>query len=393
MITGTVSRVTLVLVAGCGLMGQITCGEMSPALAQKALNTRSDGPARAGTATPAQPAASAPEQGCAALYPGGTVAFTGLNPAIEQRVSIKKFKPGQIVEIDFTTMPEAAFRQHVAELQALPARVSVYLPGGHCNIENKDCDALERAAIPLGTTGSWNWDKDERRILNIIHPVSLERMAKGAERAWRLGANYVRVDNLHNPAGTSNPRTAAQIKTIYDAIFDVEDHLRQVGVIPPDRPTGVVAHNNLEVWDELVRTGQLRRPPVFLTSERTAQLAYKGQGYKGDAAMKAGELTPLQVDEITAGRKLAQGLGIPYTIAEFQISHDLGGKPASTYQLPAKYVTELAALPGVTEVIVIPSETHYVGRGKSLSGRGPRSLAAKPFPSDARRLAMACLER
>ena len=169
MITGTVSRVTLVLVAGCGLMGQITCGEMSPALAQKALNTRSDGPARAGTATPAQPAASAPEQGCAALYPGGTVAFTGLNPAIEQRVSIKKFKPGQIVEIDFTTMPEAAFRQHVAELQALPARVSVYLPGGHCNIENKDCD------IPLAVPVCAPWLAVALRRLDGCEPILQSR--------------------------------------------------------------------------------------------------------------------------------------------------------------------------------------------------------------------------
>lgn len=330
---------------------------------------------------------------CPALYPKSTVPFTGLYPAIEERLPVRKFRAGQIVEIDFVTMPEAQFKDHVAELQALPARVSAYLPGGHCNIENKDCAALEGVGIATGPTGSWNWDKDEKRILDIAHEASIKRLTKGAERAWRLGVNYVRVDNLHSPAGSTQPRTLAQMKTIFDAIHNVEDGLRRDGVIPPDRATGVVAHNNLEVWEELIRTEQLKRPPVFLTSERTAQLAYKGQGYKGDAAMKAGVLAPQQVGEITAGRKLALALGIPYTVAEFRISHDLGGKPDTTYRMPLKYVKTLATLPGVSEVLVISNETHYVGRGKPLPGTGPKSLAAGPFPADSGKLAMSCFER
>jgi hypothetical protein len=136
----------------------------------------------------------------------------------------------------------------------------------------------------------------------------------------------------------------------------------------------------------------LRRPPVFLTSERTAQLAFKGQGYKGDATMKAGQLSPLDVDEISAGRRIALALGIPYTVAEFQISHDLASKPGTTYQLPKSYVDELKLLPGVSDVIVIPSETHYVGRGKSYAGPGPITLAAKPHPANAGSIAAGCLK-
>jgi hypothetical protein len=328
---------------------------------------------------------------CPALYPGGVVPFSGLFPAIEDRMAISNFEPHQIVEIDFVTMPEKAFREHVAELRALPARVSIYLPGGHCNIENKDCAKLTKAGVKLGTTGSWNWDKDERRILNIDHPASIERLAAGAELGWRLGANYIRVDNLHYPAGSKAPRTVAQMKRIFDAIHDVEDRMRIDGTIPQSRPTGVVAHNNLDVWEQLVREGNLRRPPVFLTSERTAQLAFKGQSYKGDAMMKEGRLDPSLHEEITAGRRLALGLGVPYSIAEFRLSHDLGGKRGAYYALPQSYVDAVRKLPGVTEIFVIPNESQYVGRGRVYQGEGPVALAAAPFPSDAGRIAAACM--
>jgi hypothetical protein len=339
----------------------------------------------------AETAQALPGQACPGLYIGGTVPFTGLYPAIERRMAVSSFRPGLIVEIDVTTMPVAEVRPHVAEIQALPARVSTYLPGGHCNIDNNDCAELEKQGVRTGTTGSWNWDKDERRILNITHPANIARLVHGAEAAWKAGANYVRVDNIHNPAGAAEPRDGRQLKIVFDAIHDVEDRLRRDGTIPADHPTGVVAHNNLDIWEQLIKGGLLRRPPVFLTSERTAQLAYKGQGYKGDAAMKAGQLAPTDVDEITAGRRIALALGIPYTVAEFQISHDLGGQPGTTYQLPPRYIDELRALPGISDVIVIPSETHYVGRGKSYDGPGPRSLAAGPHLADAGTVARACL--
>ena len=50
------------------------------------------------------------EPACPALYAGGTVAFTGLFPAIEGRMDVSNFRPGQIVEIDPATMPEADAR-------------------------------------------------------------------------------------------------------------------------------------------------------------------------------------------------------------------------------------------------------------------------------------------
>ena len=245
----------------------------------------------------------------------------------------------------------------------------------------------------VGATGSWNWNKDERRILDVDHLANLKRLTHAAELAWRLGVNYIRVDNLHDPAGSAEPRTTTQFKSIFDAIHDIEDKLRAQNVIPADRPTGIVAHNNLGLWEELIAARKLRRPPVFLTSERTGQLAYKGEGYRGDIMLKEGRLQPRDVDEVAAGGRIAIALGLPYSIAEFRVSHDLAGKPGSTYRLPDYYPKALSEQPGVTEVFVIPHENSYVGRGKVLPGKGPRSLSAAPWPSDAAATAAQCLLR
>ena len=78
-------------------------------------------------------------------------------------------------------------------------------------------------------------------------------------------------------------------------------------------------------------------------------------------------------------------------LAEFQISHDLGAKRGRTYPLPAPYVAALAGLAGVSEVIVIADEAHYLGPGVVHVGPGPRTLAAAALPQDAARIAAACL--
>lgn len=298
--------------------------------------------------------------------------FTGLFPAIESRLSLTHFEPGQVVEIDPRTMSESAAREHIAELQKLGARVSIYLVGGHCDL-GADCDSLG-PEVRLGATGSWNWDKSERRVLDINHPKVMKRLADGIIGGWKLGANYIRIDNLHFPAGSSEPRTVKQMEQIIDMGQEIEDLLRADGVIEPERPTGLVAHNNLLVWEELVAKRRIRRPPVLLTSERTGQLA-PADGYEGDGRMKAGRLSPADVPEIAAGGRLARRLNVPYVIAEFGITHDLAN-PGRTYVTPQSYIDALAKQPGVTEVNVIPDESQYVGRGRIYKGSGPTTLAA-----------------
>src|SRR5712692_5808885 len=285
---------------------------------------------------------------CARLLPAETIKFAGLYPTIEERLPLSNFGTGQIVEIDPRSMTIREARAYIESLRALGARVSIYLVGGHCDI-GADCDGLP-SSVQLGSTGSWNWDKTERRIINVTHPAVLDRLAKGIENGWHLGANYVRIDNLHHPAGSTHPRTPSEMQTIINLGHDIEDRLRANGTIEPERVTGLVAHNNLVAWQRLIEQGSMRRPPAFLTSERTAQLAALPD-FEGDARMKAGKLSPRDVPEIQAGRRMAEHFQIPYMIVEFRKSHDLARR-GQTYKLPQAYVDALRALSGVTEVIV-----------------------------------------
>ena len=312
---------------------------------------------------------------CPRLLSNQTIPFSGLYPAIEERLPLSHFKSGQIVEIDPRYMSEPEAIEYIRALQTLGARVSVYLVGGHCDL-GADCASLPKS-VRLGTTGSWNWDKEERRILDITDSAVLDRLARGIENGWRLGANYIRIDNLHHPSGSSEPRTPAQMKTIIDLAFDIEDRLRANGIIEPDRVTGLVAHNNLTTWERLITEGKLRRPPAFLTSERTAQLADLAD-YEGDRRMKSGQLTPSDVPDIKAGGRIADHFQIPYVVVEFAVAHDLRRRGA-TYVPPIAYAEAVSKVKGVSEVLIIQNESHYVGRDRVIPGSGPRTLPTEPM--------------
>jgi hypothetical protein len=323
-----------------------------------------------------QPLSRRQQNLCPRLLPNETIRFTGLYPAIEDKLPpLDTFQSGQIVEIDPRNISsKAQTLEYISGLKVRGARVSIYLVGGHCEL-GPDCDNLSKS-VRLGSTGSWNWDKEERRILDVTHPAVLARLAQGIENGWRLGANYIRIDNLHHPAGSSRPRTPAEMKTIIDLAFAIEDRLRADRSIEPERVTGVVAHNNLTSWERLITQGKLRRPPAFLASERTAQLAAL-PGYKGDARMKIGQLSPVEVPDIQAGQRMAEHFQIPYIVVEFDNAHDLAN-PGHTYRAPRTYVDTIRTLPGVTEVIVIQNEDHYVGRAEVFPGSGPRTLPQNP---------------
>src|SRR5262249_44292621 len=136
-----------------------------------------DAPNGSGTAELAQEEVEHKPDLCTRLLPAETIKFTGLYPAIEQRLPLSSFKGGQIVEIDPRTMTPGEARAYVKSLKAFGARVSIYLNGGHCDID-ADCDRLPKS-VELGSTGSWHWDRSERRILNVTHPSVLSRLAKG----------------------------------------------------------------------------------------------------------------------------------------------------------------------------------------------------------------------
>jgi hypothetical protein len=311
---------------------------------------------------------------CERSLPKEVIQFTGLYPAIEEMISLTNFRAGEVVEIDPDTMPADEAKSYIRDIAGLGARVSIYIVGGHCEL-GPNCDSLPKT-VRQGPTGSWNWDQSERRILDITHPAVLSRIAQKIERGWQLGANYIRIDNLHHPAGSTHPRTPDQMKTIIDLGQGIEDRLRASGVIERERVTGLVAHNNLTAWENLIESGKLRQLPALLTSERTAQLADL-PNYEGDIRLKRGTLSPSDVPDIQAGRRLATYFQIPYSVVEFRMSHDLTRR-GQKYLLPQRYVDAIRSLSGVSEVIVIRDETHYVGRDEVFEGAGPKTLPASP---------------
>jgi hypothetical protein len=311
---------------------------------------------------------------CERSLPKEVMPFAGLYPAIEERISVTNFRVGEVVEIDPDTMPEDEAKSYIRDIIALGARVSIYVVGGHCQL-GPDCDSLPKN-VRLGPTGSWNWDQSERRILDITHPAVLSRIAEKIERGWKLGANYIRIDNLHHPAGSTHPRTPDEMKTIIDLGQNIEERLRTSGVIERERVTGLVAHNNLTTWEILIEDGKLRQLPALLTSERSAQLANLPD-YEGDIRLKRGTLSPSQVPDIQAGRRLATYFQIPYSVVEFRMSHELTRR-GQKYLLSQRYVDTIRNLSGVSELIVIRDETHYVGRYEVFEGPGPKALPASP---------------
>jgi hypothetical protein len=320
-------------------------------------------------------AGAARAQTCAPSARASGFAFAGVYPAIEGILPLTSFKRGMVVDIDPATMSADVARSYIKALQDLGARVSIYLVGGNCE-KGRDCEALG-AKVKLGATGSWRWDRSESRIVDITHRQVKERLAKAIVNGFELGANYIRIDNLHNPSGATGARTAAQLAEIIDLVHEIEDQMRRDGSIKPSVVTGVIAHNNLVAWEQLLNAGTLRRPPAFFSSERVA-MQIAGDRWPGDERMKLGRLPATAIPEIEAGRRMAARFGIPYVIIEFRRVHDPANRD-QYYALPQAFATSAAALPGVTEVMVMPREGQFVGRGEVLPGNGPRALAGKPL--------------
>ena len=55
------------------------------------------------------------------------------------------------------------------------------------------------------------------------------------------------------------------------------------------------------------------------------------------------------------------------------MAHDLGRRGA-TYVPPIAYAEAVSKVKGVSEVLIIQNESHYVGRDRVIPGSGPRTL-------------------
>ena len=309
---------------------------------------------------------------CARRLPAETIEFAGLYPAIEERLPLSNFRAGQIVEIDPRKMTPRQARAHIEGLRALGARVSIYLVRGSLRHRRGLQELAEIRAARL----------DRKLALGpvrathpqVTHPGVLAGLAQGIENGWRLGANYVRdrtssIIRRVRPIQGFRQRCARSSTSVMTSKSVSAD-----GTIEPERVTGLVAHNNLASWRQLIEQGRLRRPPRSSTSERP--------GSTGGAS-RFRRRHPNERRPAPARRRLghrsrpAPRRALSNSVRGRGISrdwHDLA-RPGRSYELPQAYVDAVRRLSGVTEALVIPDESRYVGAGRGALGKGPEDPA------------------
>ncbi|MBS0241859.1 MAG: hypothetical protein JSS20_06755 [Proteobacteria bacterium] len=275
------------------------------------------------------------------------VAITGYNAAIDidRFPALSSVRKGQVVEFNPAPLADpAGYMRDVALLGAVP---EWYWVGLNC-LAGTDCDALGAAGVKLGSTGTPEWNKTEKRIYDITHPASLARarveMHRALEAAAEAGSNLLfRIDNLHN---LDNPtfdmrdvRSDAEVSTLLNVWFEEVAKLRAAGRLKPSQIVGLTAHNNLAFWSRWIASG--RTPPLVMQLENPTQV----------------------LDELQIGVNLMRDRSIPLIAIEFERGLDYVPTPDQIDAVAQK----------VSLTIVIADETHYEG-ARTIDGPGPREL-------------------
>lgn len=272
--------------------------------------------------------------------------LTGYNANIETYPALASIKLGELVEFNPKALADVGgYLRNVTGRGAIP---EWYWAGGNCN-KGADCDSLALAGVPLGSTGTAEWNTGERRIDDLARPAVIARAEKEMERALgeaaKAGTDLVfRIDNLHDLDDSRfydrrHVRDYAELVTMTNAWSRVENRLRQQGLLRPGQMTGLTAHNNFAFWQRRLAEGAA--PPIVLRFENPTQF----------------------VAEFDIGVRLSNGYNIPLIAVEFEQGH--------LYRPTTQALREVAAKAGV--LVVMANEDNYVG-GKQTLGPGGRAI-------------------
>lgn len=285
-------------------------------------------------------------------YADGTE-WTGSNFNTDKTLSLSSVRSGHTVEIDpfGHTVPKG----FIKAAQEKGAKVVVYLPGGHCYTDGgKDgCDQYSEKGIKFGRTGAVWENKGERRILDQSHPEFVARQEERFLDVFRLGANGSRYDNLHSPEGGSKA-TKEQVEAIYGAFLQARDRFIQAGGKEPKGGFGLVPHNSMPIWEQLINEGKVNPKDIFMLGlERTTQLS--------------GDADPLNHPEIEAALRIAKRHNLGVAITNFQLEHtkDKQGKNKDVnlddhYPNYQDRVLQAARNAGVkVQITTVPDEDNY----------------------------------
>lgn len=277
---------------------------------------------------------------------GRTHKLTSYLPNIETHPRLSAVRSGTLVEF----MP-ASLKNPAAYLRDVSSRGGVgewYWVGANCN-RGSDCAPLTKARVPLGSTGTAEWNKSELRIDDLGHPKVLERAEREMERALAAaalaGADLVfRIDNMHDLDDDRfydrrHLRPFEGMKAVVDTWARIVQRFRSNGRLKPQQSVGLSAHNNFKFWRRYIDEGGT--PPALLRIENPTQF-------------------PAEFDR---GSALMRDKQLPLIAVEFRKGHG--------YTLNLEQAAKLASASSL--LLIMPDENHYTG-GEVRPGSGPIDL-------------------
>ena len=284
-----------------------------------------------------------------------TCADPQTRPLVVYNADISRFParatlaPGQLVEFNPPALDDPA--KYMGEVAAKRAIPEWYWVGANCD-KGKDCAELEAAKVPLGSTGTAEWNRTEFRIYDLKQPAVIARAEREMERALRAAAAVrsdlvFRIDNMHDLDDSRfydrrDIRPYEDLRAMAEAWQRVDGKLRAAGVLQPNQVTGLSAHNNFAFWKRWLAEGG--RPPLVLRIENPTQFP----------------------EEVDRGVAIMAEHKIPFIAIEFKKGHLYKPRPEDIEAVSKR----------VSMLVLMKDEDNYVG-GPSMLGTGPMVLTWK----------------
>lgn len=279
---------------------------------------------------------------------GGAVVrpLIGYNANITTSPAIASVRRGQLVEFNPRSLKDPVpYMREIARRGAVP---EWYWGGGNCN-KDWDCAPLQAAKVPLGSTGTAEWNVGEFRIYDLTHVAVIARAEKMMERALQAAAAaqsdlVFRIDNLHDLDDTrfydtKHVRSHEEVRAMTETWSRVEGRLRAAGHLRPNQMTGLTAHNNFAFWKRYMAEGG--RPPVVLRLENPTQFP----------------------QELEHANEIMRTRQIPLIGVEFEKGHLYNPTPEGLKSVAAK----------VSLMVVMKNEDNYEA-GRHVEGPGPKVM-------------------
>ncbi len=301
----------------------------------------------AGIAVPARAQDQRANTVQAACQPVLERTLTAYNAQITTRPKAESIEPGQLVEFNPNSLRDPVpYMRGIGRKRAFP---EWYWVGANCE-KGPDCDELRADQVPMGSTGTKEWNESEFRIDDLAHPAVVKRAKREMEKALRAAAAagtdlVFRIDNMHDLDDKRfydrrHVRPYEQLFAMAEAWRQTVTRVTESGLLRPDQLVGLTAHNNFPFWKRLIDEGG--EPPLLLRLENPTQFR----------------------NELANGLALMRARNIPFIAVEFEKGH-LYRPDMAQIELIAKQVSILD---------LMKDEDNYAS-GVQRFGAGPKIMS------------------